>query len=204
MIEHPIMTHEKAWAVIEGFHPFKTLAFWYAANAGIGLFLSGLLAGFGDNWFVFNHVGARLKNSEILRNWVGGHNLDRVIQSIDHNLGFWIGNVSLGFYLGCVPGLGMIFGLPTYTNHITFSSAQFGAAMATLNFHVPTSTIVITALSVFCFGLFNLGVSFSLSLFVAVRSRQIKFSQGPELLRLLGRRFLRQPLDFFIPPGERA
>ncbi|MGZ3722607.1 MAG: site-specific recombinase, partial [Bdellovibrionales bacterium] len=165
-----------------------------------GLFLSGLLAGFADNWFVFNHVGPRLKNSDVLKRFVSAHNLDRVIHSIDHNLGFWVGNVSLGFYLGSMGALGTIFGLPLDTRHITFSSGQFGAAMATLKFQVPTSTVVTTALAIFCFGLINLGVSFSLSLFVAVRSRNVQFSQTPELLRLLGKRFLHHPFEFIFPP----
>jgi site-specific recombinase len=48
-------------------------------------------------------------------------------------------------------------------------------------------------------GLCNLGVSFSMSLFVAVKSRKIKFSQTPELLRLLGRRLRQRPLEFLFP-----
>jgi site-specific recombinase len=204
MMNHPIMSHEKAWAVIEGFHPLKTLAFFYAALAGVGLFASGLLAGYADNWFVFNHVGERLKNSEVLRRWVSAHNLESVIHSIDHNLGFWVGNVSLGFYLGSMTSAGIIFGLPLACNHITFSSGQFGVAMATLNFQVPASTVALTAFSVFCFGLINLGVSFSLSLFVAIRSRQVRFSQTPELLRLLGRKFLHRPFEFVFPPRDAA
>jgi len=38
------------------------------------------------------------------------HNLDRVIHLIDHNLGFWVGNVALGFYLAH-GAVGVIFGL---------------------------------------------------------------------------------------------
>jgi site-specific recombinase len=166
------------------------------------LFGSGLLAGFADNWFVFNHVGTRLKNSEVLRGYVGVHNLDRVISVIDHNLGFWVGNISLGFYLGAMAGFGTLFGLPLDVRHITFSSGQFGAAMATLQFHVPWQLAATIAVSIFCMGLINLAVSFSLSLFVAVKSRNIRFEQTPQLLRLLGRRLRQKPLEFFYPQRE--
>ena len=198
----PVMNDVKAQATLMSLHPWKSLSFFYAALAGVGLFASGLLAGLADNWFVFNNVGARLKNSEILRSWVGIHNLDRAIRTIDHGLGFWVGNVSLGFYLAGVGAIGMVFGLPLDVRHITFSSGQFGAAMATLNFQVPTSLAVIIALSIFCFGLINLGVSFSLTLYVAIRSRKIRFSQTPELLRLLGERFRKRPWDFFYPERD--
>lgn len=202
MFNMPIMSHEKAWQILESLQPFKSLSFFYAAIAGVGLFGTGLLAGFADNWFVFNNVGSRLKNSELLRRWVGAHNLDRVIHMIDHNLGFWVGSISLGFYLGSMADFGNVFGLPLDTRHITFSSGQFGAAMATLKFHVPIGIAITLAISVFCFGLINLGVSFSLSLFVAVRSRGVQFSQTPELLRLLGRRFIKHPTEFIYPKRE--
>lgn len=196
------MTPDKAWHTIDSLHPLKTLSFWYAAVAGLGLFLSGLLAGFADNWFIFNNVGFRLRQSEVLKKIVGPHNLDRAIQAIDHNLGFWTGNISLGFYLGAMGALGTISGLPLDVRHITFSTASFGAAMASLKFHAPASVALIVAMTTFVCGIINLAVSFSLSLLLAVKSRRIKFSQTPELLRLLGRKLRQRPLDFFIPPRE--
>jgi site-specific recombinase len=48
-------------------------------------------------------------------------------------------------------------------------------------------------------GMFNLGVSFSLSLFVAVKSRRIRFAQTPKLLKLLFKRLREHPLDYFLP-----
>lgn len=199
MFQKPIMSHEKAWSTIESFNGLYSLAFWYAAIAGLCLFTAGLLAGFADNWFIFNNVGARLKQSEVLRRLVGAHNLERTIHSIDHNLGFWVGNVTLGFFLAFAGALGVITGLPINVGHITFSSATLGAAMATLKFNVPVGLAIWVAVCVFIMGLINLGVSFSLSLFVAVKSRRIKFSQTPDLLRMLGRRLRKNPLEFILP-----
>ena len=199
LLGHPIMSVEKAGSIVESLHPWHSLSFFYAAVAGVGLCLSGLIAGFADNWFVFNHVGSRLKNSVLLGRMVGVHNLDRAIHKIDHNLGFWIGNVTLGFYLGSMGAIGNVFGLPLDVRHITFSSGQFGAAMANLNFHVPMGLIVTVAISIFCMGLINLTVSFSLTLFLAVKSRRIRFGQTPELLRLLAGRFRSHPLEFLFP-----
>ncbi len=204
MSGHPLMGHEKAIGMIEALHPYKTLALLYAGMAGVGLFLSGLVAGFVDNWYVFNHVGSRLKNSEVLRGAVGAPNLAKTIQLIDHNLGFWVGNITLGFYLAFVPAFGDVFGLPLSVRHITFSSGQLGAALATLHFQVTPELFAITAIGIFMFGMMNLGVSFTLSLLVAVKSRRIKFSQTPELLRHLGRRLRTRPTEFFFPPAQPA
>jgi site-specific recombinase len=201
--EHDLMSPEKATHIIESFHPYKSLAFWYAAVAGIGLFLSGLFAGFADNWFIFNNVGSRLRQAELLKKLVGTHNLDRAIKAIDHNLGFWVGNISLGYYLGMAGSVGLIMGLPINTAHITFSTATFGAAMVSLKFQYSLALIALTAVSIFCFGLINLSVSFTLSLIVAVKSRRIKFSQTPDLLRLLGQKFRQRPMEFFVPPRDK-
>jgi len=198
----PVMDHAKAWHTLEGFHALKSLSLWYGAIAGIGLFATGLLGGIADNWFVFNNVGERLKHAEALRRWVNPHNLGRVIKSIDNNLGFWVSNVSLGFWLGSMSAVGAMFGLPLDTRHISFSSGQFGVAMANLNFSVPSSIVIISVISIFCVGLVNLGVSFSLSLFVATRSRKIRFSQTPQLMSLLLKRLLTHPTDFFFPPRD--
>jgi site-specific recombinase len=198
----PIVKHEKAVLVIESLHPFRSLSFFYAAVAGVGLFLSGLLAGMADNWFVFNHVASRLKNSQILINLVGHHGLDKAIHKIDRSVGFWTGDCSLGFYLGCMADVGLILGLPLDTRHITFASGQFGAVVPVLGTQLPWTLLLTLALTIFGFGLVNLTVSFSLTLFVVVRSRKIRFSQTPELLRMLARRFRARPMEFFVPQPD--
>jgi site-specific recombinase len=125
--------------------------------------------------------------------------LDKAIHHIDHNLGFWVGNTVLGFYLGSAAAIGKITGLPLDTRHITFSSAQFGMAMASLKSAVPFNIVIAIAVSVFVMGLINLTVSFSLTLFVTMKSRSIRFSQAPQLLKLLGKKLLTRPLDFILP-----
>ncbi|MGE0525708.1 MAG: hypothetical protein AB7G93_16995 [Bdellovibrionales bacterium] len=198
----PLMSPEKAASMLKSLHPFQSLSFFYAAIAGVGLFLSGLLAGAADNWFIFNNVGLRLKQSLFLRRLVGPQNLDRAILTIDQNLGFWTGNASLGFYLGTAGAIGTITGLPIDTRHITFSSASFGAGLASLNFQASTGVVLMIVAGVFVMGLINLAVSFSLSLLVVVKSRQIRFAQTGELFRLLWQKFRRCPWDFVFPPRE--
>jgi site-specific recombinase len=195
----PLMDEHKARVTIASFDGLRTLSFWYAAIAGLCLFMAGLLAGFADKWFVFNKVGGRLKQSELLRRLVGPQNLDKASHSIDHNLGFWVGNTALGFLLAFMGPLGTVMGLPIDTRHITLSTSQFGAAVTSVNFDVSLGFAIWIAVCIFIMGMFNLGVSFSLSLFVAVKSRRIRFAQTPKLLKLLFKRLREHPLDYFLP-----
>lgn len=199
---YPLLSPEKARATLDSLHAFKSLSWVYAAMAGVMLFASGLIAGFADNWFVFNHVGSRLRHSELLGRLVGAHNLDRTIQLIDHNLGFWVGNFTLGFLLAAVPTVGSLTGLPLDIRHVTFASGQFGAAIASVNFAVGWPMALTIALTVFVIGLVNLTVSFSLTMLVVVKSRKIRFSQTPLLLRKLGRRIRKNPLELLFPVSD--
>ena len=49
-------------------------------------------------------------------------------------------------------------------------------------------------------GVFNVGVSFLLALRVAARSRGVRVTDRARLWRAIGRRVLRQPMSFLVPP----
>jgi site-specific recombinase len=49
-------------------------------------------------------------------------------------------------------------------------------------------------------GLFNFSVSYSLSLAVAARAREVKWSVVRRLLRAMRARLRNRPSDFFLPP----
>ena len=198
----PIVSVEKANHLLESSHPFHSLSFMYAAIAGVCLFVSGLIAGFASNWFQFNKVGSRLKQSPLFKGLFRGKNHDRVINSIESNVGIWSGNISLGFFLGTMPSLGAIFGLPIDIRHITFMAATFGGVVGTLGLQVSSFDMVMVTICVLTVGLINLAVSFSLSLFLAINSRGIKFSQSRELMGLVLNRFLRRPWEFILPPSS--
>jgi site-specific recombinase len=198
----PLIPHLKAEHLFHDLHPWHSLSLWYAAVAGVCLFVSGIIAGGADNWFVFNRVGKRLQNARLLKSYVAPHNLSRAITYIENNIGFWAGNISLGFFLGSMGTIGLLFGLPLDIRHVTFSSGQLGVALAHMPFEIPWQQFAITAAGVFCIGLINLAVSFSLTLYLTMKSRRIKFSQTRELIRLCFARFCQRPQDFFFPPSE--
>ena len=46
----------------------------------------------------------------------------------------------------------------------------------------------------------NLGVSFALALYVALKARQVSFAQGRRLIASLFARFRQAPREFLMPP----
>lgn len=198
----PLVPHAKAEHLLNDLHPWKSLSLWYAAVAGVCLFVSGIIAGMADNWFVFNRVGKRLQNSKLLKAWVAPHNLTRAIAYIENSIGYWVGNISLGFFLGGMGTVGLMLGLPLNIRHVTFSSGQLGVALAHMPFEISWQVFALTAISIFMMGVINLAVSFSLTLYLTMKSRQIRFSQTRELIRLCVARFRHRPFDFFFPPAD--
>ena len=65
---------------------------------------------------------------------------------------------------------------------------------------VSTGAILWTVLGIVGIGAMNFLVSFSLALFVAVRSRNVNFRQSAELVSLLGKYFRSNTREFFVPP----
>jgi len=55
-------------------------------------------------------------------------------------------------------------------------------------------------LGIVLIGLVNLGLSFSLALYVAMKARQVRFHRLGELLALLLKRFMTSSRDFLLPP----
>ena len=172
----------------------------YAAIAGVLLFLSGLIAGYYDNLSAYNRIPQRLLQLRWPRRLFGEARMGRIAGYVENNLGAMAGNFFFGFLLGGTTALGMLFGLPLDIRHIAFSSANVGYAASGLNFELSVQAALLATTGVLLIGLFNLTVSFALTLIVAMRSRRITFAQGRDLGRLLLHRLLHRPQDFLLPP----
>lgn len=190
---------DKASHLLADAHPLSGAPF-YAAVAGICLFLSGLIAAYYDNLTVYNRIPERLAQLRWPRRLFGESLAQRLTTHIENNLGALAGNFFFGFLLGGATALGMLFGLPLDIRHIAFSAAYVGYAAAAYNFAVPIELLCITGAGVLLIGLINLLVSFSLALYVAMRSRGITFEQGRILNALVLRRIFKRPQDLFFPP----
>jgi len=195
-----IVTPGKAAHLLHDIDPLHSLALFHAAIAGVCLFLAGLISGYYDNKAVYAHIPARIAQLRWLHRLLGETRLKKLAAYIEKNLGGLMGNLYFGILLGSMGTLGFLLGLPIDIRHITFSAAYFALSLVSLGNDITWQTSVISSVGVLSIGVVNLLVSFSLALFVALRSRQVRFSQGAALLKALLLRFFLAPLDFFVPP----
>src|SRR5450830_1177778 len=176
----------------------------YAGIAGVCLFLSGLIAGYHDNLAVYNKIPRRLRALTWLQKLLGVARLDRVASYIENNLGALAGNFYFGCLLGGMTAIGVLFGLPVDIRHIAFSSAFVGFSAVGLDFMLSWQTVAFAALGLMLIGFVNLAVSFSLALYVAMKSRKVRFKQWRLLLSNLATRLNQHPAEFVMPPKKQV
>lgn len=194
---------DKARHLLDEVDPASGAPF-FAAVAGVCLFLSGLIAAFYDNLSAYNRIPQRLLQLRWPRRLFGEARMARVATYVENNLGALAGNFFFGFLLGGASALGVLFGLPLDIRHIAFSSAYVGYAATAVDFALPWQVLGLALVGVALIGAVNLVVSFTLTLYVAMRARRISFAQGRSLGRLLLKRLLTRPQDFLVPPADGA
>lgn len=193
---------DKANNLLADIDPVRSGALFYAAVAGVCLFLSGLIAGYHDNLAVYNKIPQRLRAVKWMQKLFGMQRLERVANYVENNLGALAGNFYFGCLLGGMSGLGILLGLPIDIRHIAFSSAFVGFASFGLDFMLSWQAAAYAALGLALIGLTNLAVSFGLALYVAMKSRKVRFNQWRTLVRSLASRLNQHPAEFILPPKK--
>lgn len=196
----PVVNVVKAQSLLHDIDPIHSLALPHAAIAGVFLFLSGLIAGYYDNKAIYRRIPERIASHAGLKRLLGEHRAWKLGSYIEHNLGALAGNFYFGMFLGLTGTIGFILGLPIDIRHITFSAANLAFATVAQDFQLPLATVLLGCAGVALIGLTNLAVSFSLALWVALRSRKLSGSLLWPLVPMLFKRFLNAPLSFFLPP----
>lgn len=196
----PMIDYERADYLLHGLDPFHSLALPHAAIAGVYLFLSGLIAGYYDNLAVYNHVGARIQRHRLLKAILPPSWLKRLGDFVEANLGAIMGNFLFGVFLGSTATVGFILGLPIDIRHIAFASANLAHGLFNLSAdQMSWNIILLSLLGVMLIGMVNLIVSFSLALFVALRSKEVRFFEWGRLTKLVFGHIISHPSDFFWP-----
>jgi site-specific recombinase len=190
---------DKAFHLIHNINPISSLALLHAGITGIFLFLSGMISGYYDNKNIYNRIPQRIKNNPGLKRVLGSKISLRIGTYIENNLGSLAGNFFLGIFLGTMGTIGIILGLPLDIQHITFASGNFGLAFVSVGDQLSTNQILITVAGIIGIGLMNFLVSFSLAIFVVMKSRKITYSHSSKLLKIIAHRFFTRPHHFFLP-----
>ncbi len=193
---------ERADYILQGINPVTGLALFYAAIAGVWLFLSGLIAGFFDNRAAYLGLEARLREHPLLRRLLPERMRHRLAAYIDGHYGALISNFAFGIMLGSTGYVGYLLGLPLDIRHVAFSSADLGYAMSR-EFAGPL-VFVLLLVSVLLIGAVNLTVSFALALNVALRARGTRIARPLNIARAYWQLARQRPSSLVYPPAQPA
>jgi site-specific recombinase len=192
-------TGAEADALLLAQHPFESLALLYACFTGFFLFLSGLIAGWVENYVVYAQLPDRLRSHPVLTQSLGKKQLKYLINLVQNNLGSIAGSISLGFFLGMAGIIGKGLGIPFDIRHITIAAGNTAIGFYGLDHQIPLGYLFTIVMGVLMIGFLNFLVSFGCAFYVAVKSRGIRLKDYPEFLGILRRYFFKYPADFIRP-----
>lgn len=197
---HPLAEGAAAMKLLNDQHPWKSFSLLYAANTGVFLFISGLIAGFIQNKIQYSRVAERMQMHPVMRRTMPAGRLSRLAHYIEHHAGSLTGNIILGFFLGMSGIIVKLFGIPFDIRHITISAGNVAIGAYGIGLqNLPWRFLLEVILGVLGIGFVNFIISFSLAFIVAVKSRGIQLNDYPEFIRILWRYFKKYPLDFIRP-----
>lgn len=190
---------ERSDKLLKDLDPFKSKAILHASIAGFYLFISGIISGNIGNNSVFYQIPERIAKNLSIRNFFGKKFAKGLSKYYAKNWPGIVSNFWFGVFLGATAPVGMFFGLDLDIRHITFAAGNFALGLYGKDFSVDSYTFWISFVTVFLIGFFNFLVSFSLSMFLAFRSRKMNFGQVSEIYKEIFRYFVKHPLKFFLP-----
>ena len=204
MFSEHYLPAESARHVYEALHPFASGTIIYAAGTGVILWLAALIGGWCENFAVFHRLTEAVSQHPFgLR--IGHNRMTRLAGWIELNLAGWSTSIALGYLLGFVPVIARFFGIPFDVRHVTLSTGTLALAAARFGtssfghdwFYYAMAGIGVTFV-------LNLGVSFSIASFVALRAYDVHAREQFLLLRYLLRQIVRSPLKFVFPVEREA
>ena len=172
---------------------------WYAAIAGVWLFCSGIISGFLDNRSDYLNVRLRLRHHPILKCIMPERLRGWFADYMHKNYGSLMGNLCFGMLLGMTGFIGHAMELPFDIRHVAFSSANVGYAV--VSGHLGFWIFIKSLIFVLIIGATNLIVSFSLTLGVALRSREAKIDSWWNILKGVRQIIKERPARLFFPVG---
>ena len=192
---------ETKWrSLITDLDPIDSPAIMHAAIAGVFLFLSGIIAGSIANRDKHNSVYYRIQEHPILKKVFGKQKTEKISNVYKKKWAGIISNLWFGVFMGTVGSIGIFLGLDLDIRHITFASGNLALGMYGNDFRVPTDMIIWGIIGIGVIGFVNFIVSFSLSLILAFRARNLNVMELVLVTKAIWALFIVSPYQFFFPP----
>lgn len=193
---------ESAQHVYQTLHPFSSGTALYAIITGIILWLAALIGGWVENFAVYHRIPEAITQHPLGRYW-GTPRLRKIAAKVERNLAGWATSISLGYMLGFLPDISRFFGVPLDVRHVTLNTgtlalaaARFGTSSFGHNWlYAAMAGIGITFV-------LNLGVSFSIAAYVALRAYDVPRREQMQLVGFLMKRMALSPLRFLFPTDQ--
>lgn len=199
---HAALDEAKAQKIVASLSLFSG-AWGFAIFTGVLLWLSSMFAAWADNWFTLHELRDSISYHRRVQHLLGPSRAGRVARWLERNIAGLAGNISLGIMLGMIPEVAVFFGAPLDVRHVTLSTGQFAAALSVLGVAgIGLKVWLATIVGILGIGVFNVLVSFSLALLVAIRARNVRSPERGLLYRAIVRRLFQEPLSFILPVGR--
>jgi site-specific recombinase len=196
---HPYVHAEQAQKVYQSLRPLASPTAIDAALTGVLLWLAGLIGGWFENFAVYHRIPASIAQHK-LRQTIGDRGMQKIADWVDRNIGPWSTSIALGYLLAFLPVAAEFFGLPLDVRHVTLNTGMFAFAAARVG---PSAFVQVWLYSamvgIAVMFVLNLGVSFAIASFVALRAYDVSHQERASLLRYVLKQLISSPLQFFFP-----
>jgi site-specific recombinase len=192
----------KSEVLLTDLNPIASMAILHASIAGVFLFLSGIISGSISNKIKHNKIYYRIKEHPVLKISLGKENAERFARWIEAKWPGVASNFWFGVFMGTTASIGIFLGLNLDVRHITFAAGNLAIGLFGEDFHTGWYPILMGIIGIGVIGFFNFIVSFSLSLWLALRSRDIPLSEVKYLFHSVWLYFRHKPIAFFFPVKE--
>lgn len=190
----------KWYHLINDLSPVSSPAIFHAGIAGVFLFISGLIAGGISNRNKHNQIYYRIAENPNLKRTFGKEKALKISKIYEEKGAGIISNFWFGVFMGSTASIGLFLGLNLDIRHITFASGNLALGIYGNNFNVPIDMIIWGVFGIGIIGLVNFLVSFTLSLILAFRSRNISILELRLVAFSIWKFFRQRPSHFFFPP----
>ena len=199
LLGHPMISNASAQHVLESLTLLGPTLLW-AAFTGVVLFLSSMIAGWVENWFVLHHMGSAMRHNPRFTAVLGAERAARwSVFTREHVSGF-ASNISLGFMLGLIPAFTGFFGVELELRHVTLSTGQLAAAGASLGLEAFRHAAIWWCIAAIpLVGALNLGVSFYFAFRLALQANNVSTRDRARIRAAIWARWRSHPRSFFVP-----
>jgi site-specific recombinase len=185
--------------VYRSLRPIASGTIFFAAITGVLLWLAALIGGWCENFAIYNRIPEAIAQHPLGQR-IGADRMQRVANWVDRSVAPWSNSIALGYLMGFTPEIAHFFGVPLDVRHVTLNTGMFVFSAASFGLTSFRQYWLYSALGgIAIMFVLNLGVSFSIASFVALRAYDVSGAEQRSILKSSFQQILRTPLRFLMP-----